>query len=49
MRGRFTLRSPGKAVAEAFNVLEVPELFAHFNIAPTQHVPVIPRKDVERC
>src|SRR5437016_4631724 len=41
MCGRFTLHSPAKAVAEAFNVQNMPDLFSHFNIAPTQQLAVV--------
>jgi putative SOS response-associated peptidase YedK len=41
MCGRFTLRSPGEAVAEAFGLLEVPDLLPRFNIAPGQTVAVV--------
>ena len=38
MCGRFTLRSSGEAVAEAFGLPEVPDLWPRFNIAPGQPV-----------
>ena len=41
MCGRFTLRSSPQAVAEAFALPDVPELFPHFNIAPSQPVAVV--------
>ena len=41
MCGRYTLRKPAREIAEAFEVPEVPELPARFNIAPTQDVPVV--------
>jgi putative SOS response-associated peptidase YedK len=41
MCGRFTLRSSGEAVAQAFGLPEVPELFPRFNIAPGQSVAVV--------
>ena len=41
MCGRFTLRSSGKVVAEAFDLPEVPELQPRFNIAPTQPVAAV--------
>jgi putative SOS response-associated peptidase YedK len=39
--GRYTLRSKPKAIAEAFDVPEVPLLETRYNIAPTQDAPVI--------
>ena len=41
MCGRFTLRSSGEAVAEAFGLAETPDLFPRFNIAPCQPVAVV--------
>jgi putative SOS response-associated peptidase YedK len=41
MCGRFTLRSSPRAVAEAFGLPEVPQLFPRFNIAPGQPVAVV--------
>ena len=41
MCGRFTLRTPAKAIAEQFSLLEVPDLQPRFNIAPSQPVPVV--------
>jgi putative SOS response-associated peptidase YedK len=41
MCGRFTLRSSGEAVAEAFGLAEAPGLFPRFNIAPGQPVAVV--------
>ena len=41
MCGRFTLRSSPQAVAEAFALPDVPELFPRFNIAPGQPVAVV--------
>jgi putative SOS response-associated peptidase YedK len=41
MCGRFTLRAPASAVAEAFSLLDVPPLEPRFNIAPSQPVPVV--------
>jgi putative SOS response-associated peptidase YedK len=41
MCGRFTLRSPGEAVAEAFALPEVPDLLPRFNIAPGKPVAVV--------
>jgi putative SOS response-associated peptidase YedK len=38
MCGRFTLRSSGEAVAEAFGLAEAPDLWPRFNIAPGQPV-----------
>ena len=41
MCGRFTLRVPASVIAEQFSVLEVPDLQARFNIAPTQPVAAV--------
>ncbi|QDV35659.1 SOS response-associated peptidase [Tautonia plasticadhaerens] len=41
MCGRYTLRTTAREIAETFDVPEVPELPARFNIAPTQDVPVV--------
>jgi len=41
MCGRFTMRTPGAAVAEVFGLPEIPFLQPRFNIAPTQPVPVV--------
>jgi putative SOS response-associated peptidase YedK len=44
MCGRFTLRSPGEAVAEAFALPEAPDLLPRFNIAPGESVAVVRQK-----
>src|SRR5262245_58510550 len=44
MCGRFTLRSSARSLAQAFDVPEVPDLFARYNIAPTQPVPAVRRR-----
>jgi putative SOS response-associated peptidase YedK len=41
MCGRYTLKTPGKLVADLFGLAEEPSLFPRYNIAPTQPVPVI--------
>ena len=41
MCGRYTLRARSRAIAEAFDVPEAPELPARYNIAPTQAVPAV--------
>ena len=41
MCGRFTLRSTGEVVAEAFGLPEAPDLLPRFNIAPGQPVAVV--------
>ena len=41
MCGRYTLKSSGRQVAEAFGLAEFPELPERYNIAPTQSVPVV--------
>ncbi|MBW4644097.1 MAG: SOS response-associated peptidase [Goleter apudmare HA4340-LM2] len=38
MCGRFTLKQPAAAIAQAFDVQLVPDLAAQYNIAPTQMV-----------
>src|SRR3954466_15900819 len=47
MCGRSTLRKPAREIAEAFDLPEVPEWPARYNIAPTQDVPVV-RLDADR-
>jgi len=39
--GRYTLKAPREAIAEAFDLADVPELLPRYNIAPTQPVPVV--------
>jgi putative SOS response-associated peptidase YedK len=39
--GRYTLKAPKKAIAEAFDLADVPPLLPRYNIAPTQPVPVV--------
>jgi putative SOS response-associated peptidase YedK len=39
--GRYTLRAPGKLVADLFGLAGEPALTPRYNIAPTQPVPVI--------
>jgi putative SOS response-associated peptidase YedK len=41
MCGRFTLRNPPQAVAEAFGLPEVSDLLPRFNVAPGQTVAVV--------
>ena len=41
MCGRFTLRSPAEAVAELFELADVPDISPRWNVAPTQDVPVV--------
>jgi putative SOS response-associated peptidase YedK len=41
MCGRFTLTAPGEEIAEAFELDEVPQLRARYNIAPTQPVAAV--------
>src|SRR5262245_3531542 len=42
MCGRFTIRTPAKALAEHFGLPEQPTLFpARYNVAPSQAVPVV--------
>lgn len=41
MCGRFTLRAPMRAIADAFAVDDVPLLEAHYNVAPTQNIAAV--------
>ncbi len=41
MCGRYTVRSPGKKLAEVFVLAEEPHLEPRYNIAPTQEIPVV--------
>lgn len=41
MCGRFTLIAPGEAVAEHFQLTEIPKLKPRYNIAPTQPVAAV--------
>lgn len=41
MCGRFTLKTPGKTLAQAFDLAAVPELPPRYNIAPTQPIAAI--------
>ena len=41
MCGRYTLKAPREAIAEAFDLADVPQLLPRYNIAPTQPVPVV--------
>ena len=41
MCGRYAFYSPAEAVRRVFAVGEIPELEPRYNIAPTQHVPVV--------
>jgi putative SOS response-associated peptidase YedK len=41
MCGRFVLMTPGRSLAERFNLEEVPVLEPRYNIAPTQKVAII--------
>jgi hypothetical protein len=44
MRGRFTLRSFGEVVSEAFGLLEAPVLVSRLNIASGEQVAVVQQK-----
>jgi putative SOS response-associated peptidase YedK len=48
MCGRFAQRTPTKKLAKEFQVEEVPELEARYNIAPTQDILSIRRTDEGR-
>lgn len=41
MCGRYALTSPPAVIAARFNLLWVPEISAHYNIAPAQNIPVV--------
>ena len=41
MCGRYALTSPPAAIAERFHLLWAPEIEAHYNIAPSQMIPVV--------
>src|SRR5512135_2412699 len=41
--GRYTLKAPRDAIAEAFDLADVPPLLPRYNIAPVQPVPVVRR------
>ncbi|MDP9122112.1 MAG: SOS response-associated peptidase [Acidobacteriota bacterium] len=41
MCGRYTLSSPGEAVAELFDLLDVPPILPRYNLAPTQEAAVV--------
>jgi putative SOS response-associated peptidase YedK len=41
MCGRYALTSPPDVIAQRFNLLWVPQLPAHYNIAPSQMIPVV--------
>jgi len=38
MCGRFTLRTSTETIADLFSGLEIPEVTANYNVAPTQSV-----------
>jgi len=41
MCGRYALTSPPAAIAERFHLLWAPKIEAHYNIAPSQRIPVV--------
>jgi putative SOS response-associated peptidase YedK len=41
MCGRFTLRTPTKDILKAFGLVDAPDLFPRYNIAPTQQIAAI--------
>ena len=47
MCGRYTLKAPREAIAEAFDLADVPQLLPRYNIAPTQPVPVVRLQGLE--
>jgi len=48
MCGRYALTSPPEIIAERFNLLWLPKLSAHYNIAPSQMIPVVRGKEQGR-
>ncbi len=48
MCGRFTLRTPAHALAEAFGVRDLPNLRPRYNVAPTQDVAAVRRAGAGR-
>lgn len=48
MCGRYALTSPPKIIAERFGLLWAPEVPAHYNIAPSQMIPVVRATERER-
>lgn len=48
MCGRFTLSAPGDALAEVFELDELPEVVPRYNIAPTQPVLVVSARGSRR-
>ena len=41
MCGRYSITSPPEAIQRVFQVPELPNLPARYNVAPTQDVPVV--------
>ena len=41
MCGRYALTSPAAVIAERFHLLWTPEVEPHYNIAPSQTIPVV--------
>lgn len=48
MCGRYALTSPPEVIAERFDLLWLPEVSAHYNIAPSQMIPVVRASGQER-
>jgi putative SOS response-associated peptidase YedK len=46
MCGRFLLKSPLVELQQAFRFLEQPNLATRYNVAPTQAVPIVRRRQV---
>jgi len=46
MCGRYSLTSPPEVIKERFKLLWSPEIFVHYNIAPSQMIPVV--RDMEK-
>jgi putative SOS response-associated peptidase YedK len=45
MCGRYSLTSPPEVIKERFKLLWSPEISAHYNIAPSQMIPVVRNAD----
>lgn len=48
MCGRYTLKTPSRRIAEAFDLPEIPDREPRFNIAPTQLVLIVRNEEGER-
>lgn len=48
MCGRYTLKTPSRQIAEAFDLIEIPEREPRYNIAPTQSVLIVRNENAGR-